>query len=347
MSASSVSTGPTRRPIQAPRLGFLGMGWIGRNRMEALLREQVGTVVAVADPDPQASHEAARIADGALALGGLEELLELDLDGLVIATPSALHAPQAIAALERGVAVFAQKPMARSADEAQTVLDAARAAGRPFGVDLSYRHTAAAQRMRGELQEGRIGDVFGAKLVFHNAYGPDKEWFLDRRRSGGGCLIDLGTHLIDLLLWMVGTELEVEAVRLLRAGRPVTGSDSDVEDFAVVQLSMNGGAPVQLACSWFLPAGCECELECTLYGTDGSLALTNVAGSFYDFRLESRRGTQTQTLVSPPDDWGGRALCDWARRVQRGEDFDPQLASELHAATRVLDDIYRRGAVAR
>jgi predicted dehydrogenase len=116
-----------------------------------------------------------------------------------------------------------------------------------------------------------------------------------------------------------------------------------VEDFAAVQLTTGAGAPIQLACSWFLPAGRECVLEATLYGTEGSLSLTNVDGSFYDFRLERRRGTQGEALVEPPDDWGGRALCDWVRRLADGESFDEALAQELQAGTRVLDAIYEAG----
>ncbi len=324
------------------------MGWIGRIRLQALLEADIGTVVAVADPDPSAAAAGAAAADGSLAVADLDELLRLDLDGVVIATPSALHAEQSLAALDHGLAVFCQKPMARSATEAEAVLATARRAGRPFGVDLSYRRTAAAQRMQQELRQGRIGRVFAAQLTFHNAYGPDKQWFLDRHRSGGGCLIDLGTHLLDLLLWLLGDErLRVEAATLLQAGAKLANGSNAVEDFVAAQLTTASGAAVQLACSWFLPAGLDCLFECTLFGTEGSLALTNVDGSFHDFRLEWRHGTSAQLLVSPPDDWGGRTLCDWALRLQRGEGFDPELAAELHAIPKVIDAIYRYGGVQR
>jgi len=325
--------------VLSPRLGFLGLGWIGRNRMQALLDSGLGTVVAVADPDAEAARQSAD-ATGALARSRLEELLELGLDGIVIASPSALHAGQAILALESGVPVFVQKPLARSAAEAEAVLAVAQQLGRPFGVDLSYRHTRAAQRMRSELRSGRIGQAFAAQLVFHNAYGPDKEWFLDRRRSGGGCMIDLGTHLIDLLLWLLGGELHAEAAALLRKGAPLGGGENEVEDYAAVQLRTEAGAPVQLACSWFLPAGRDCAFECTLYGTVGSLAMTNIGGSFYDFQLELRQGTQAEILVSPPDEWGGRALCEWARRLAAGDGFDTRLAKQLQAVSAVIDAVY-------
>src|SRR5215210_8839874 len=128
-----------------PRVGFLGVGWIGHARMRALLDARLVEPAGVADVDPQLR---ARAAGGLPAVETLDELLELRLDGLVIATPSALHAEQAQAALERGVAVFCQKPLGRDAGEARAVVDAARRADRLLGVDLSYRHTEAARRAK-------------------------------------------------------------------------------------------------------------------------------------------------------------------------------------------------------
>jgi predicted dehydrogenase len=99
----------------------------------------------------------------------------------VIATPSALHAEQAIAALDRGLAVFCQKPLGRDASETRAVVEAARRADRLLGVDLSYRYTRAAAALRDEVRSGALGEVYAVDLVFHNAYGPDKPWFYDRR----------------------------------------------------------------------------------------------------------------------------------------------------------------------
>lgn len=330
----------TSRP---PRLGFLGTGWIGRSRMNAVIHERAGVVVAVADRDSNAAADAARLAEGACVLPGLDELLEVGLDGIVIATPSALHAEQAITALERGVAVFVQKPLARTTLETQAVLDAAKHTGLPFGVDLCYRQTRAARVLQEVIKADSLGEIFAADLTFHNAYGPDKPWFLDRRRSGGGCVIDLGTHLIDLVLWLLSEErVEVQAVSLRRQGRPLDDrrSTSQVEDFAIAQMATAGGVSVRLACSWFLPVGRECEFECTIYGTEGSLSLTNVDGSYYDFRLQHRQGTAATLLVEPPDDWGGRAVCSWARQLGNRKGFDEEAAVSLLADARAIDAIY-------
>ncbi|MFY0581591.1 Gfo/Idh/MocA family protein [Cystobacter fuscus] len=127
-------------------------------------------------------------------MDSLEALLDLGLDGVVIATPSAFHAEQSVRALERGVAVFCQKPLGRTQEEVRRVVDAARAADRLLGVDLSYRFTTGMRRLRECIQSGALGDIHAVNLVFHNAYGPDKAWFYDPRLSGGGCVMDLGIH---------------------------------------------------------------------------------------------------------------------------------------------------------
>ena len=192
--------------MSKPRVGFLGTGWIGRHRMQAIVNGGAVEALAVADPDPECAAQAADLAPGAAVLPSLEALLDHGLDGLVIATPSALHAEQAIAALERGIAVFCQKPLGRNEGEARSVIEAARRADRLLAVDLSYRRTAAVEAIAGPIRSGELGEIFAVDLAFHNAYGPDKPWFYDRKLSGGGCVIDLGVHLVDLALWLPAGE---------------------------------------------------------------------------------------------------------------------------------------------
>jgi predicted dehydrogenase len=331
---------PARR---GPRLGFLGVGWIGRDRMQRIVESGAAVAAAVADPCEPAAREAAGDPEVCAVGRGLEDLLAEDLDGIVIATPSALHAEQAIAALERGLAVFCQKPLARTAAEARRVVDAARAADRLLGVDLSYRHVSGVDRVRALVQEGALGEIYAVNLVFHNAYGPDKPWFGDARQAGGGCVMDLGIHLVDLALWTLGFPAVARVTASLRAaGAPLSAGDpGQVEDFAAAQLELASGTTVQLACSWRLAAGRDCVIEAAFYGTSGGAALRNVDGSFYDFTVERYRGTTTEVLATPPDAWGGRAVVAWARALAEGGRFDPEVERivEVQAA---LDRIYGR-----
>jgi predicted dehydrogenase len=325
---------------RTPRLGFLGVGWIGRNRMQSLLAAGAARAAAIADSDPALLAEAAADAPDAVQAEGLDALLRCELDGVVIATPSALHAEQAVAALAAGLPVFCQKPLGRDSEEAGAVVAAAQRADRLLGVDLSYRHAEAITRIREQLDAGAIGEVYALDLVFHNAYGPDKAWFKRRDLAGGGCLIDLGTHLVDLALWLTGSGgASVRSARVLHQGKPLDTDSAEVEDFAVAELEL-GGSLARLACSWWLPAGRDCVIEVALYGSEGALAMRNVGGSFYDFEAYLQRGTQSELLAQPPDDWGGRALLAWTERLAVSRHFD-RAARDYAVVAEVVDAIYR------
>lgn len=324
-----------------PRLGFLGVGWIGQSRMAAIGESGKAEITAIADPSPTMREGARVSAPGAELVASLEELLELPLDGIVIATPSALHAQQAIAALERGIAVFCQKPLGRSHRETERVIDAARSADRLLGVDFSYRFVRAFQEVRNQVRQGAIGSVFAADLIFHNAYGPDKAWFYDPAQSGGGCVMDLGIHLLDFLLWTLDfPRCEGVHSRLFAEGRPLE-QPGRVEDYAVARVDLEGGISANLSCSWKLPVGQDALISATFYGSAGGISVRNVGGSFYDFEAEIFAGTQRTPLVSPPDPWGGRAAVEWADRLAQDRRFDCA-AERIADSAGIMDQIYRR-----
>ena len=321
------------------RLGFLGTGWIGRHRMAAMLATGAVEAVAVADPSDDCAREALALAPGAARVDGLEDLLALGLDGVAIASPSALHADQSRACLEEKTAVFCQKPLGRTALECATVVNASQAADRLLGVDFSYRRTAAVEAVAGLARSGELGRVFAADLTFHNAYGPGKPWFHDPALSGGGCLIDLGVHLVDLALRVLGADAvrDVSAT-LFNDGEPL--KPGEVEDYALVSFTA-GGTAVRLACSWGAHAGQDAVIEARFSGTSSGAAVKNVGGSFYDLEALRFDGTTATTLAAPPDDWGGRVAADWARALAAGGHYDPAVESVVRVAE-VLDAAYGR-----
>ncbi len=324
-----------------PRVGFLGLGWIGRSRLEALARSGLVRIAGVCDPVQENATAARHLAE-CPSCESLEELLNLGLDGVVIGTPSALHAEQAITALEQGIAVFCQKPLGRTEPEVARVVDVARAENLLLGVDLSYRYVEGMTRIRDLIQAGELGSVYAVDLTFHNAYGPDKPWFYDPALSGGGCVIDLGSHLVDLALWCFEREsVKNVSSELFAGGRRLALPTRLVEDYATAQMELTNGASVRLACSWNLAAGRDAVIEASFYGTRGGAALRNVGGSFYDFTAERFRGTSSEILSAPPDHWGGRAAVDWAGRLSEGAGFDPD-ADRLVTLASALDRIYDR-----
>lgn len=334
---SLVSAGRRR-----PKVGFAGLGWIGKNRMEAVAQADLVDIRAVADPLAETLRNLGEFPQALTQAESFERMLDCDLDAVVIATPSALHAQQTVEALEKGMAVFCQKPLGRTAGETRRAVETARRKNRLLGVDFSYRYVTAVREIYRRLHEGRIGDVYAARLVFHNAYGPDKKWFYQPELSGGGCVIDLGVHLVDLALWMLdGPGVSRCSSRLYARGIPFRGQSGRVEDYATAQLWTDTDAVMDLSCSWNLSAGRDAVIEADFIGTQGTLALRNIAGSFYDFAAYEFHGPKEEIISDQPDAWGGRAAVQWARRLVESASYDPSVESIVRVAE-VIDRIYDR-----
>ncbi len=333
----------TEQDKKALSLGFIGVGWIGRNRMEALLNAGHEAVV-VAEPDAQNAYMAQQSDPNAYAIEDIEPVYaNPELDGIVIATPSAYHARQSIDALNAGKAVFCQKPLGRTAKEVRQVVAASKSADKLLAVDLSYRYTQAFKAVYDVVSNGEIGHVYAVNLVFHNAYGPDKEWFYDIERSGGGCVMDLGVHLIDLALYSLGfPEVEEVNSQLFSIGRKLDPTENTVEDYATVNMFAKGGTAINLQCSWHVSAGQDAVIEATFFGTEGGACFKNLGGSFYDFKAEKYKGTSTELLVSPPDEWGGKAGVAWAEKLLRNPGFDATSAGQYVKVAEIIDRIYGR-----
>lgn len=320
-----------------PKLGFAGLGWIGRNRMDALAASGVAEIAALTDPAEAAVAGASAAYPNADVAADFNDMLHMQLDGIVIATPSAAHAAQTIAALSAGLPVFCQKPLGRNLAETNLAIEAARSADRLLAVDFSYRHTAGMRAVKALVDSGRLGEIRAMEAVFHNAYGPDKQWFYRRADSGGGCLLDLGVHLVDLALWCSG----FPGIRSARAVFHHGGGGDPVEDHATALVELDGGIALQLACSWHAPAGCDADIRLRIFGSGGGACFHNINGSFLDFTAESfGNDGSRETLAAPPDDWSGRAAVAWARQLAESKSYDAAIESAANTA-QVLDLLYQ------
>lgn len=328
-----------------PRLGFVGLGWIGRNRLESIVQSGEAEVAAVHDVQPDCAAEGLKLTPDAALFSSFDELLQHALDGVVIATPNRFHAEQAIAALEHGIAVFCQKPLGRNAFETRRIVETARDEDCLLGVDLSYGAMPAMQTIKKLVESGALGKIFAVDAKFYNGYGPDKSWFYDFSMSGGGCVLDLGVHLLDLALRPLRfPEIARVQSSLFSGGELLAKRAPQVEDYAVATIETADSTVVNLSCCWNLQIGREAEIEVAFYGTDGGVALRNVDGSFYDFVAERFHRTQAETLSNDEDSnwqWGGLATLDWVKRVAAGEGFDPD-AERFVTVAELVDEIYGR-----
>lgn len=331
---------PNSQTFCRPKLGFLGVGGNGRHRLEAIARSGVAEITAIAGPSPELAAEIARTFSSAAVLTSVDDLMEVGVEGIVIATPGALLAEQAIAALERGMAVFCQKPPGRTAQETRRVVDAARAADRLLGVDLPYRFISGARKIHDLCQSGELGEIFAVDLIFHDAHKPDETWIQDSDLSGGGCVMDLGIHLLDLALWNLNSPRIINASsRLFAKGSPIHGRSNGAEDYALARLDLENGATFKLTCSWRLPVGCYAIISASFYGTKGGAALHNADGSYFDFTTVRFHGTKREMLACPAEVWSDRAAIDWAQRLAGDERFSGEIESVTGVADG-LDAIY-------
>ena len=337
-AARYIDRGPDK-----PRLGFVGLGWIGRNRLASVLEAEVAEIAAVHDAQIDAATEAQKLSPDAVLFSSFDELLRHDLDGVVIATPNRFHAQQAIAALEQGIPVFCQKPLGRNAFETRRIVETARNADCLLGVDLSYRAIPAMQIVTRLVESGALGKVFAVDAKFHNGYGPDKAWFYDYSLSGGGCVLDLGPHLLDLALQPLGfPRIERVQSSLFASGKLINEGGEEIEDYAVATIETADDTVINLSCCWNLQIGRDADIEIAFYGTEGGAALRNVGGSFYDFVAERFDRTRTETLSSPEDSkwqWGGLVTIQWIKQLATDGGFDPE-AERFVEIAEIIDMIY-------
>lgn len=333
-----------RRPealMARPKLGFFGLGWIGKQRMEAIRHSGIADIVALCDPFADNIERFCKDND-LKNVNSYDALLQEDIQGVVIATPSALHEKQTIQALLRGKAVFCQKPVACTAAGAKHVIETARENNCLLMTDPSYRYTHSLRKIKSIIEAGDIGEVYTANLTFHSAFGPDKPWYYDPAFSGGGCTINLGIHLIDTLYWLF-PDLEILNTKssLYARGQLLQNIKTQVEDHAITNITFSNGMSVQLCCSWDLSIGKEAIIELNFYGTKGGAMFRNVNGSLYDFKSEHYKGTRRQILSLPPDDWGGKAAVHWASLLTNKNEYMDDVTGYLKIA-QTLDMIYAR-----
>lgn len=258
---------PSAAPAQAQdklRWGIIGLGQVARGRVvPAIQRRGAGTLLACAGRCPQATTQAAAELGIARVHADWQALLaDPGIDAVYIATPNALHADVAVAALDQGKHVLCEKPMALALADAQRIVDAARRSGRIFRLALQIRREAVLQRAFQLMREGVIGDVRFMDIERLAPIGQAGTWRRERGQ-GGSILYDVGVHLLDLATWMGGADVEtVDA--LAHPVRAPAGEDS----ITMLALLANG-VQVTLRCSRELPYG---RNSFSAMGTRGMLA---------------------------------------------------------------------------
>ena len=197
-----------------------------------------------------------------------------------VCTPNDSHAEIAIAALESGFHVMCEKPMAKTAADARKMAATAKATGKLLTIGYQSRYRADSQYLKGMIDAGDLGEVYMAKAhAVRRRAVPTWGVFLDAEKQGGGPLIDIGTHALDLTLWLMGN-YEVASVtgsvfrkladreNAANAWGSWDPKEYTVEDSAFGFIKMKSGSTIYLESSWALNDRDPREATCTLYGTE-------------------------------------------------------------------------------
>lgn len=282
-------------PAQTLRVGVVGLGWAGQQHLEAYRQMPGVEVVALAGQEEDVLAELGRRHDVPHLLHRWEDLVALPgLDAVSVAVPTFLHAPIAVAALERGLHVLSEKPIARTGAEAAAMVAAARAAGRVLDVAFNHRRRGDIQALRQVIAAGEIGRPYHAKASWLRRAGIPRlgSWFTNQEMSGGGPLIDIGVHVLDYALHLLGEPevLSVSAATHAELGpRGRGGSDRntlgsatspfEVEDFASAFVRLQGGATLVLESAWAAYRDPVDLLDFTVYGSEGGAELRAVGAT--------------------------------------------------------------------
>ncbi|WP_225046573.1 Gfo/Idh/MocA family protein [Lacticaseibacillus kribbianus] len=271
------------------KIGIIGCGGIANGKHLPALHQLDVDLVAFCDLIPERAEKAAKeygTAD-AKVFTDYRELLKEDLDVVHVLTPNAAHAPLTIAALEAGCHVMCEKPMAKTAAEAQAMLDAARRTGKKLTIGYQNRCRKDSLYLHEICQEGQLGDIYFAKAhAVRRRAVPTWGVFLDHEAQGGGPLIDIGTHALDLTLWMMDNYEPAMVVgqtyrelgdnpNSANAWGPWDPKKFTVEDSAFGFVKMKNGATIFLESSWALNTLDVKEAKTTLCGSKGGADMNN------------------------------------------------------------------------
>ncbi len=318
------------------RVGIVGLG-MGRSHLTSYRKLPGVEVVALADTNERRLKRTGEEFKVSLLLGHYSELLKLkDVDAVSICLPNFLHAPASIEALRKGKHVLVEKPPAINAAELKKMIRAAREHQRVLMVALNNRFRPDVQALRRIIKKGELGEIYYARAGWLRRVNYAGGWFKERSKSGGGALLDLGIHAIDLSLYLMDSPepISVAGSTYTKLGR------YDVEDLALGLVRLKGGTTLSIEISWELH---EPRIEpneiifVDLMGTKGGATLEPL-------RIRKRiRGDPVEIFPSSPEgSWQGSVYEEvghFMRCIRSGKEPISSGRSAL-STMKIIDGIY-------
>ncbi len=343
------------------RVGIVGAGAIGtRSHLPGYQRDPRTEVVALCDPNKDRARAIADEHNIPRIFTDYREMLRVaELDLVSVCTPNALHAPITITALEAGVHVLCEKPMARTGAEAQAMVSAANRTGCKLTIGFHNRFRPPSVALKAFVDGGLLGEIYyiAISMLRRSGIPGYGSWFTSKEMAGGGALIDAGVHGLDLALWFMGHPRPVSVLGVTfsefgprRKGLGGWGADIlegdqqfDVEDLVVAMVRFENGAVVAIETSW---AGYSVTHErLQLFGRAGGaeldLSYREVERRLRVFTdLENQPVEVLPTLDGPAVSGHARLIEDFVDSII--EDREPVVTPEQGLlVTEIVDRIYQ------
>ena len=364
MTAVSEITTSTPAQIATVRTGVIGRG-AGAFHAEAYAAEPRADLVALAGLDNARCDELAAKYGIERIYGDYRELLaDPDIDAVSLALPNNLHMPVAVAALEAGKHVLVEKPLALNASEGQLMVDAAERAGKVLAIAFNRRYRQDVQLVQRHVAGGHFGRVYYAKAYWMRRSGIPGfgTWFSSKELAGGGSLIDLGVHVLDMALFTMGNPrvVSVSAVTFSELGRQGKGAwqgsrfhtgevPFEVDDMAIAFLRLDNGGVLNLETSWAAYTGAQDDFGVSLMGTQGGAEIAVTDYALVDTLKVIQDFEGVPTVSYPrliPSSGHGQIVHDFVAKILDGTDGVPTGREGLDRA-RIVDAIYRAASEGR
>jgi predicted dehydrogenase len=337
------------------RAGVIGLG-MGKNHAKGYAESAQADLAALCDLNESLLKEYGALYPQATLYTSYDEMFAgAGLGAVSIALPNSLHAPVAIAAMKAGLHVLCEKPMALNAQQAEEMLAVARRLGVKLMIHFNYRASPQSRWLKRYVDEGHLGQVYYARTRWLRARGIPKMggWFSQKALSGGGPLIDLGVHRLDLAMWLMDypRAVSVSASTFGVLGPRLAaqaGARYDVEDLATALIRLENGATLTLEVSWAGGTEKREEMETAIFGTGGAVIQRNT-GEGYDFEclaLQDVAGELSRVAPRSLPRTAPSAIDEFVASVL--ENRAPEASGENGLEMmRIIDAIYRSAAEGR
>lgn len=329
------------------RVGIIGGGWPGKAHARGYQAVSGFKLVAVADLIPERRKGMIDEFKIAAEFSDAHDLLAGDeIDAVSICLPNYLHAPVAIAALKAGKHVLCEMPPAISVKEARQIEAAAGKAGKIVLYASQRRFGASEQASRQAIDKGYAGTVYHARCAWTRTRGIPigTGWFTDRSKSGGGALIDLGAHVLDLGWFLLGQPRPASVFgtthRRLNDIMPKE-NPGDVEESAFAMVRFEDGKSLELAASWAVNQPPQQNgTICRVYGEQGALDVYTGAGAVI-YRSFGSKGDSKETPLKLPKTLGHVAMMRHFKDCVLGAATPAIGPKEGVALMQMLEGIYK------